>query len=56
LVTEWIRQAVEKTGIKKIAVSGGVFMNVKLNKKIQEMQELDKVYFMPSAGDESTVL
>ena len=31
-------------------------MNVKLNQKIQELTQLDKVYFMPSAGDESTVL
>jgi carbamoyltransferase len=56
LITEWIRTAVEKTGIKKIAMAGGVFMNVKMNKRIQEVEALDKAYFMPSAGDESTVL
>jgi carbamoyltransferase len=56
LITEWIRTAVEKTGIKKIAMAGGVFMNVKMNKRIQEVETLDKAYFMPSAGDESTVL
>jgi predicted NodU family carbamoyl transferase len=31
-------------------------MNVKLNKKIQEQERIDKVYFMPSAGDDSTPL
>lgn len=56
LITEWIRTAVEKTGIKKVAMAGGVFMNVKMNKRIQEVETLDKAYFMPSAGDESTVL
>ncbi|NDK08120.1 hypothetical protein EOM39_02630 [Candidatus Gracilibacteria bacterium] len=56
IVSEWVLNAVKKTGIKKIAVSGGVFMNIKLNKKIQELEDLEKIYFMPSAGDESTVL
>ncbi len=55
-VIQWLKNGVEHTGIKKIALSGGVFMNVKLNKKIQEQPWLDKVYFMPSAGDESTPL
>lgn len=56
IVLERITHAVEMSGIKKIALSGWVFMNVKLNQKIQELTQLDKVYFMPSAGDESTVL
>ncbi|MBN2095042.1 MAG: hypothetical protein JW727_03260 [Candidatus Aenigmarchaeota archaeon] len=56
LVLEWIRAAVKKTRISRIAVSGGVFMNVKLNKKIQELPEVKKVYFMPSCGDESNVI
>jgi carbamoyltransferase len=28
-------------------------MNVKLNRRIQEMQEVEQAYFMPSCGDES---
>ena len=31
-------------------------MNVKLNKRIQEASFVDKVYFMPSCGDESNVV
>lgn len=53
---ELIRNAVQKTGIRRLFVSGGVFMNVKLNKRIQEMPELQEVYFMPSAGDETNAL
>ena len=30
-----------------------IFMNVKLNKKIQELDEVEFAYFMPSSGDES---
>ena len=33
--------------------SGGVFMNVKLNKLIQELPEVEETRFMPSCGDES---
>ena len=34
LVIRWIRAAVESTGIKRVALAGGVFMNVKVNKLI----------------------
>jgi len=54
-VNEWIQAAIEKTGIRKIACSGGVFLNVKMNKIIFENPAVEEVYFMPSAGDESAV-
>lgn len=53
LVTKWIKNAIKHTGIKNIYTGGGVFMNVKLNKKIQEIKEVDRITFMPSCGDES---
>lgn len=56
LTMEWISAAVRKTGLATIACSGGVFLNVKMNQKIQEMDCLERVYFMPSCGDESNVL
>jgi carbamoyltransferase len=55
LVLEWIKEAIKKTGIKNIMISGGVFMNVKLNQKIMELDEAEEVFFMPSCGDESNV-
>jgi len=51
-VTEWIRETIKKTGIRRIFTSGGVFMNVKLNHRVQEMKEVDQAFFMPSCGDE----
>jgi len=54
LVLDWISKAIAQTGIKNIYTGGGVFMNVKLNKRIQELSEVESVHFMPSAGDEST--
>ncbi len=55
-VIEYIKTVIDKTGIKNVALSGGVFMNVKLNKKISEMEEIEKVYFQPSSGDDSSVI
>lgn len=55
-VEAWIRAAIDRTGIRRVFMGGGVFMNVKLNKRIQEMKEIDQVFFMPSCGDESTTI
>lgn len=55
-VTCWIKNAIKETGIRRIFTGGGVFMNVKLNKKIQEMPEIDQAWFLPSCGDESNPL
>jgi len=53
MLTEWIRRAVRETGIRNIACSGGVFMNVKANLAILEMPEVERMYVFPSCGDES---
>ncbi|MBE9595136.1 MAG: hypothetical protein IMF19_16850, partial [Proteobacteria bacterium] len=50
---KWVKNAIEKTGIHKIALSGGVFMNVKANKHIVEMKGVDDIFVFPSCGDES---
>lgn len=56
VVLEWIEKNVELIGVRDIAVSGGVFMNVKLNKRIQESNSITSVKFLPSCGDESNVI
>ena len=52
LTCNWIKKTIEKTGVKNIALSGGVFMNVKANQKISELKEVEKIFVMPSCGDE----
>jgi len=37
---------------RKIAVSGGIFANVKLNKRINELEEFDEIFVLPPMGDE----
>ncbi len=50
---ELIHAAIKKTGIKTMVASGGVFMNVKMNKLIAEQGGINKFFVFPSCGDES---
>jgi carbamoyltransferase len=54
-LTRWINNAVAKTGVKKILAAGGVFMNVKANKIISELPEVDYFEAFPSCGDETLI-
>ena len=44
------------TGIRRVAVSGGVFMNVKANKEILALDEVDELFVFPSCGDETNAI
>lgn len=54
LVEQWVKRAIEQTGIQDVVLSGGVFMNVKANLAVAEMPEVSTVTVCPSAADEST--
>lgn len=54
LLCQWIKNAIERTGIHRIALSGGVMLNVKANKKIRELPEVDKLFIFPAATDDGT--
>lgn len=54
LVVKWAKKAIDRTGIHKLVLGGGIFMNVKLNKRIMELPEVEDIYVLPSCGDEST--
>lgn len=56
LLIEWVRKAIKKTGVRNIAVSGGVFLNVKANMLLMEMEEVENLVICPTAGDESTAI
>src|SRR5581483_9930359 len=53
MLTQWVRNCVAETGIRRIACSGGVFMNVKANKAILELPEVEELFVFPSCGDET---
>lgn len=52
-LTAWVRSWLLKTGCRKLRLSGGVFLNVKLNKSIAELAEVDDLFVFPSCGDET---
>ncbi len=54
-ISKWVNNILKKTGVNNLALSGGLFMNVKLNKKICELQSVDKLFVFPSCGDETNV-
>jgi carbamoyltransferase len=56
MLTTWVRNAVRETAVRKVALAGGCFMNVKANKLILELPEVDDLYVLPSCGDESSAL
>ena len=53
LVIELVKKAIKKTGIKNVVLSGGFFMNVKANKKIAEIPDVESLVVCPTASDES---
>lgn len=52
LVLNWAR----RTGIRRVAAGGGLFMNIKLNGILSQHPELDEFFVLPSCGDESLAL
>jgi carbamoyltransferase len=54
LMLEWVRNAVEATGVRKICAAGGAFLNVKANKLIRELDEVEAFYAYPASDDGGT--
>ena len=53
LLTEWVYNGIKETGIGNIIMSGGVAQNIKANKIITELHNLNQLYIPPGPGDES---
>ncbi len=56
ILTEWVKNAIKQTGIRKAVFSGGVGMNIKAMKEIAELPELEDLFVCPSGGDESLAI
>jgi carbamoyltransferase len=56
MLATWVKNCIAKTGIRKLALSGGVFMNVKANKVIMELPEVQSLFVYPSCGDETNAM
>ncbi len=53
---QWVKNCISATSIRRLALSGGVFMNVKLNKAIMELSEVESLFVFPSCGDETNAI
>lgn len=56
LTCQWTQHWMRKTGCRNIALAGGVFMNVKACQRIAAMDSGEKIFIVPSAGDETTAV
>ncbi|MDQ3069291.1 MAG: carbamoyltransferase [Acidobacteriota bacterium] len=52
VVTALVENAMRATGRRSVALSGGVFGNVRLNQAIAELPGVDDVFVFPAMGDE----
>jgi len=53
LLTTWVQNCVDETGIKRIVFAGGVAQNIKACKKISGLETVDDLLVSPAAGDSS---
>jgi carbamoyltransferase len=53
VIVLWIKNALKSTGAGDLALSGGGFMNVKLNYLVSELPGVSSLFIFPSCGDES---
>ncbi|MDO8554697.1 MAG: carbamoyltransferase C-terminal domain-containing protein [Candidatus Micrarchaeota archaeon] len=53
MTIKWVNAAIEKLDENDLYLGGGVFMNVKLNMKLAELDQVKNVRPFPSCGDES---
>ena len=53
ILTNWIKNGIEHTGIRNVVMSGGVAQNIKANKCISELENLNQLFIPPGPGDES---
>ena len=49
--TELVKNAIAQTGMKKLALAGGLFSNIKLNKRLGELDEVENISIFPHMGD-----
>jgi carbamoyltransferase len=56
LLREWAAAAIRKTGVRRVILSGGIFLNVKANMCIGELEGLETLRICPSPGDDSSAI
>ena len=53
ILTTWINNGINHSKIKNVIMSGGVAQNIKANKSIAELNNIEQLFIPPGPGDES---
>lgn len=53
IACELVRNIAKETGIRRFVIGGGIAMNIKMNKAISELDDVDEIFVCGSSGDES---
>ncbi len=48
-----VKNIYRQTGIRRFVIGGGIAMNIKMNKAISELEEVEELFVCGSSGDES---
>ncbi len=56
VLSEWVKRNVDHFGRRRLSFAGGVFYNIKANKRIAEAVRPDDLFVFPASGDESTCI
>ncbi|MHC4549320.1 MAG: carbamoyltransferase family protein [Planctomycetota bacterium] len=51
VISAYVRDAVGRTGARRLALSGGVFSNVRLNQVVWNRAEVEEIFVHPHMGD-----
>jgi carbamoyltransferase len=51
IIVSITRDHLRKSGLRRLALAGGVFANVKLNQRLHELPETDAIFICPNMGD-----
>jgi len=54
LMVQWVRNAVQATKCGRVTAAGGAFLNVKANKRLRELPEVEALYVYPASDDGGT--
>ena len=54
LMVQWVRNAIAATDLHRVACAGGLFLNVKANKCLRELPEVEDIFFYPACDDGGT--
>jgi carbamoyltransferase len=56
VLTALVQRSIRQTGLRRVALAGGVFANVRLNQRVADLPECEAVYVFPAMGDEGLAL